>query len=117
MLLTQIKRIAEAKKTINLGKFRRAVSGAMANRLEGISRKERNLTLVEKTRYDKSKTLRYLVDEPICPVGYIQHKISMNISGKAKNNSIDEIKLKLLRDDIAIKFFPLLQVIKNSSKT
>ena len=59
-------------------KLNRAVMTIITNRLSGISKKGRKLTKAEKERYGKSEMLRYLSDEPIYPVGYVQHKIPMS---------------------------------------
>ena len=40
--------------------------------------------------------LRYLVDEPIYPIGYVRHKVPINTSGKAKADMVDELRLKFL---------------------
>lgn len=59
-------------------KLNRAMMTIITNRLSGISKKGRKLTKAEKERYGKSEMLRYLSDEPIYPVGYVQHKIPMS---------------------------------------
>ena len=81
-------------------KLNRAVMTVITNRLKGISRKGRKLTPSERTRYGKSAMLRYLADEPIYPIGYLQHKIPMNTSNKAHVETADELKLKLLRQSL-----------------
>ena len=53
----------------------------ITNRLKGISRKGRKLTLTERVRYGKSEMLRYLSGEPIYPIGYVQHKIPKSQGG------------------------------------
>lgn len=75
----------------------RAVMTVFTNRLKRISRKGRKLTPNERTRYGKSKMLRYLADEPIYPISYVQFKIPMNKGDKAQAKIVDELKLKLLR--------------------
>lgn len=85
---------------LDAGKLNRAVMTVITNRLKGISRKGRKLTPAERARYGKSAMLRYLADEPIYPIGYVQHKIPMNKSGKAQVETVDEIKLKLLRQPL-----------------
>ena len=72
----------------------------ITNRLKEINRKGRKLTPNERMRYGKSVMLRYLADEPIYPIGYVQFKIPMNRSGKASTETVDEIKLKLLRQPL-----------------
>ena len=85
---------------LDASKLNRAVMTVITNRLKGISRKGRKLTLAERTRYGKSKMLRYLADEPIYPIGYIQHKIPINKSNKKRNKTVDELRLKLLRQPL-----------------
>ena len=85
---------------LDASKLNRAVMTVITNRLKGISRKGRKLTSTERTRYGKSKMLRYLADEPIYPIGYIQHKIPINKSDKKRNKTVDELRLKLLRQPL-----------------
>lgn len=85
---------------LDAGNLNRAVMTVITNRLKGISKKGRKLTPAERTRYGSSAMLRYLADEPIYPIGYVQHKIPMNKSGKAQAKMSDEIKLKLLRQPL-----------------
>ena len=44
------------------------------NRLQGIKKAGRKLNLFENKYYGKSKMLRYIYNEPIYPIGYVQHK-------------------------------------------
>ena len=44
------------------------------NRLQGIKKAGRKLNLFENKYYGKSKMLRYIHNEPIYPIGYVQHK-------------------------------------------
>ena len=81
-------------------KLNRAVMTVITNRLKGISRKGRKLTPSERTRYGKSAMLRYLADEPIYPIGYVQHKFARCNSNQAPVEAIDEIKLKLFRQPL-----------------
>lgn len=81
-------------------KIHRAVMTVITNRLKGISRKGRKLTPAEKARYGKSKTIRYLSNEPIYPIGYVQFKIPKSKSNKIQNIVVDGIKLKLLRQPL-----------------
>ena len=83
--------------SFDCGKLRKAVSVVIANRLRGISKKGRKLTPAEKTRYGKSAMLRYLADEPIYPIGYVQFKIPQGKSNKTEIKCIDQFKLKLIR--------------------
>ena len=83
--------------SLDASKLDRAVMTVITNRLKGISRKGRKLTPSERSRYGKSAMLRYLTDEPIYPIGYVRHKIPMNTSGKAQAETVDEMRLKLLR--------------------
>ena len=85
---------------LDASKLNRAVMTVITNKLKEIKKTGRKLTPAERTRYGKSAMLRYLADEPIYPIGYIQHKIPINRNGKAKDNSIDEIKLKLLKQPL-----------------
>ncbi len=81
-------------------KLNRLVMTVITNRLDGISRKGRKLTPAERTRYGKSAMLRFIADEPIYPIGYVRHKIPMNMSGKAQMETVDGLKLKLLRQPL-----------------
>ena len=85
---------------LDASKLNRAVMTVITNRLKEISRKGRKLTPAERTRYGKSAMLRYLADEPIYPIGYVQHKIPMNTSNKAHVEPVDELLLKLLRQPL-----------------
>ena len=86
--------------SFDCGKLRRAVSSVMANRLRGISKKGRKLTPAEKVRYGKSAMLRYLADEPIYPIGFVQFKIPQGKSNKTETKCIDQFKLKLTRQSL-----------------
>ena len=86
--------------SLDASKLNRAVMTVINNRLDGISRKGRKLTPAEKVRYGKSEMLRYLANEPIYPIGYVQHKISMSRSSKAQVQIVDDIKLKLMRQPL-----------------
>ena len=81
-------------------KLNRAVMTVITNRLKGISKKGRKLNPTEKVRYGKSAMLRYLADEPIYPIGYVQHKIPMSKSNKVQLETVDGLKLKLLRQPL-----------------
>ena len=63
----------------------RAVMTVFTNRLKTqkgsrLKRTGRKLTEVERKRYGKSRMLRYVAgtDEPVYPIGYVQHKNPMN---------------------------------------
>ena len=86
--------------SFDCGKLRKAVSVVMSNRLRGISKKGRKLTPAEKTRYGKSTMLRYLADDPIYPIGYVQFKIPQGKSNKTETKCIDQFKLKLIRQSL-----------------
>jgi group II intron reverse transcriptase/maturase len=66
---------------LDCAKLNRAVMTTLTNRLSTrkgnrLSRTGRNLTDFERKQYGKSKMLRYVTgtDEPIYPIGYVQHK-------------------------------------------
>ena len=86
--------------SVDAGKLSRAVMTVIINRLKGICKKGRKLTPTEKVRYGKSAMIRYLAGEPIYPIGYVQHKIPMNKSYKTSTETVEEIKLKLLRQPL-----------------
>ena len=66
--------------SLDANKLNRTVMTVITNRLKGISKKGRKLNPIEKVRYGKSAMLRYLANEPIYPIGYMQHKIPMNVT-------------------------------------
>ena len=86
--------------SLDAHKLNRAVMTVITNRLKGIQKKGRKLTTTERVRYSKSKRLRYLADEPIYPVGYVQCKNPMNKSKDEQLETVDEIKVKLLRQPL-----------------
>ena len=86
--------------SLDAHKLNRAVMTVITNRLKGIQKKGRKLTTIERVRYSKSKRLRYLADEPIYPVGYVQCKNPMNKSKDKQLETVDEIKVKLLRQPL-----------------
>ena len=65
------------KINIDCKRIGRAVDVLIKNRLN-VSRTGRKLTKVEKARYGKSQQLRYIANEPIYPISYVQHKKTMN---------------------------------------
>ena len=67
----------------------------VTSRLKGISRKGRKITPSEQTRYGKSAMLRYFADEPIYPIGYVQHKFASKSTRSYVENN-DEWKVKLI---------------------
>ena len=81
--------------SFDCSKLNRAVMTVIKNRLKGISRKGRKLTPNEKARYGKSAMLRYLVGEPIYPIGYVQFKIPKNKCKKEEIQWIDKLNLKI----------------------
>ena len=71
--------------SLDCGILNRAVMTVLANRLETqkgsrLKCTGRKLTEVERKRYGKSRMLRYVAgtEEPIYPIGYVQHKNPMN---------------------------------------
>ena len=82
-------------------KLNRAVMTIITNRLSEISKKGRKLTKAEKERYGKSEMLRYLSDEPIYPVGYVQHKIPMSkkfgVSYESDTRAINIMRQKIYK--------------------
>ena len=86
--------------SLDAHKLNRAVMTVITNRLKGIQKKGRKLTTTARVRYSKSERLRYLADEPIYPVGYVQCKNPMNKSKNEQLETVDEIKVKLLRQPL-----------------
>ena len=86
--------------SLDAHKLNRAVMTVITNRLKGIQKKGRKLTSTERIRYGKSARLRYLADEPIYPVGYVQCKNPMNKRKNEQLETVDEIKVKLLRQPL-----------------
>lgn len=64
------------------------------NRLKGISRTGRKLTPAERKGYGKSKMLRYLANEPLYPIGYVQHKYPM--FKKNEESKFDSVRSAIL---------------------
>ena len=84
--------------SVDCAKLNRAVMTIITNRVSSVSRKGRNLTKTEKERYGKSKMLRYLANEPIYPIGYIQHKSPMNRKcDKVYEYEIEAVRLRLTK--------------------
>jgi group II intron reverse transcriptase/maturase len=86
--------------SLDAHELNRTVMTVITNRLKGIKKKGRKLTSTERVRYGKSERLRYLADEPIYPVGYVQCKNPMNKRKNEQFETVDEIKLKLLRQPL-----------------
>ena len=85
---------------LDCAKLNRAVMTVITNRLKGGKKAGRKLTPAENKRYGKSVMLRYLGDEPIYPIGYVQFKIPKYKSNKAEVVKVDSIKSKLLKQPI-----------------
>lgn len=81
--------------SIDCKKIGRAVNTVIKNRLD-VSRAGRKLTKAEKERYGKSKQLRYIADEPLYPIGYVQHKIPKGKTTSEYPTEAGEINIKLL---------------------
>ena len=79
---------------LDFGRIAWQVDRVRTNRLKGISRTGRKLTPAEKKSYGKSKMLRYLADEPIYPIGYVQHKNPM--SKKNEESKSDSARSAIL---------------------
>lgn len=75
-LVEQVKRIRNPRpEKGQLGEI--FLFNKMVMRIQNYYRKKgRKLTPAERTRYGKSAMLRYLADEPIYPIGYVQHKFA-----------------------------------------
>ena len=86
--------------SLDASKLNRVVMTVITNRLDGISRKGRKLTPAERTRYGKSAKLRFIANEPIYPIGYMQHKIPLNKSREVQEQIVDDIKLNLMRQPL-----------------
>ena len=69
--------------------------------------KNRKLTKAEKERYGNSEMLRYLSNEPIYPVGYVQHKIPMSkkfaVSYKSGTRATNIMRQKIYKRRIVHK--------------
>jgi group II intron reverse transcriptase/maturase len=81
--------------SIDCQKIGRAVNTVIKNRLD-VSRAGRKLTKAEKARYGKSKQLRYIADEPLYPIGYVQHKIPKGKTTSEYPTEAGKINIKLL---------------------
>lgn len=81
--------------SIDCQKIGRAVNTVIKNRLD-FSRAGRKLTKAEKERYGKSKQLRYIADEPLYPIGYVQHKIPKGKTTSEYPTEAGKINIKLL---------------------
>ena len=85
--------------SIDCQKIGRAVNTIIKNRLN-VSRTGRKLTKAEKARYGKSKQLRYIANEPLYPIGYVQHQSPMNKTVTAYTPKTGEINIKLLHQPL-----------------
>ena len=84
---------------IDCNKIGRAVDALIKNRLN-VSRTGRKLTKAEKARYGKSQQLRYLADEPIYPIGYVQHKNPLSKTTTTYTADTDLINAKLMQQPL-----------------
>ena len=100
--------------SLDCGILNRAVMTVLTNRLSTqkgsrLQRTGRKLTEGERKRYGKSKMLRYVAgtDEPIYPIGYVQHKNPMSkkrsvcsytAEGRAEIHDSLRINVKLMLD-------------------
>ena len=82
------------------GKLKRAVMTVMRNRFRGISKKGRKLTNAERERYGKSAMLIYLNEEPIYPIGYVQHKIPKCKRRKTEYKENNGVELLMRRQPL-----------------
>ena len=85
---------------LDCAKLNRAVMTVITSRLKGNKKTGRKLTLAENKRYGKSAMLRYLCDEPIYPIGYVQFKIPKYKSNKAEVSEKDNMKFNLLKQPL-----------------
>ena len=79
---------------LDCAKLKRAVTVVIKNRLSEISKNGRKLTKAEKASYGKSAMLRYLADEPIYPIGYVQHKIPICHRKESEFATNDTLSIK-----------------------
>ena len=87
--------------SVDANKLNRAVMTVITNRISGIKRSGgRKLTKAETDRYGKSKRLRYLLGEPIYPIGYVQHKFARGKSRQTEVTKIDDLRIKLIRQPL-----------------
>ena len=84
---------------LDCGKISRVIITVISNRLKGISRKGRKLTPAETIRYGKTKMLRYLIGEPIYPIGYVQHKNPL-CKRIVKSYEVEGTKFELLSQQL-----------------
>lgn len=88
------------KISIDARKLHKAAMDVLTNRVRKIAKNGRKLTPSEKSRYGKSKMIRYISDEPIYPIGYVQFKIPMCKSRKSQIETVDKIRLKIMRQPL-----------------
>jgi len=84
---------------IDCQKIGRAVDALIKNRLN-VSQTGKKLTKAEKTRYGKSQQLRYLADEPIYPISYVQHKVPLSKTTTTYTAETDLINIKLMQQPL-----------------
>ena len=102
---------------LDCGILNRAVMTVLANRLETqkgsrLKCTGRKLTEVERKRYGKSRMLRYVAgtEEPIYPIGYVQHKNPMN-----KKRSVCSYTAEgraMIHDDLRINTKLMLELMR-----
>ena len=85
---------------VDCGKLKRAVMTVMTNRFSGISKEGRKLTKAERERYGKSAMLRYLNEEPIYPIGHVQHKIPKCRRQKTQYEENSSVEIKLMKQTL-----------------
>ena len=85
--------------SIDCKKIGRAVDTLIKNRLS-VSRTGRKLTKAEKARYGKSQQLRYIADEPIYPIGYVQHRNPLNKTTITYTPDTTAIYIKLIQQQL-----------------
>ncbi len=103
--------------SIDCASLNRAVMTVFTNTLRTqkgcrLRRSGRPLTDTERTRYGKSKMLRYVAgtNEPIYPIGYIRHR---NPRGKARSiNRYTPEGRKRLHDNLRVNIPLMLEVMK-----
>lgn len=101
----------------DLHEVNRAVMTILTNRLQkqsggNLERKGRKLTETENARYGRSKQTRYYagIDEPIYPIGYIQHKKPIN--RKYESCFYTEKGRKCIHDNLKVNVSLMLQMMR-----
>ena len=87
--------------SLDCSKLNRATMIVIKNRLSGIRKSGRKLTEAEKQRYGKSASLIFVLNEPIYPIGYVQHKnpIGKKLGIQYETES-DVPRLKLMQQQL-----------------